>query len=543
MTITDQDWINRITCSIGGYDSLITYLVTKICTRKAQLERQCTNISKGVVLHGKPGTGKTALALALAKTSNLPYYVVNGPDIFQTEEGASENRLRSIFTKAAKEGQENKSMVLVIVDEWDMLAGIMAKNKSGLDTRITSMMQSCIDQLDNNNHIFLLCLTNRLHAIDPCFLRSGRMDDVQELVVKLPAQRLAILSILTSKLSFSSEQDRHDILSSLANQTHGFVPSDLSSLCSQIVLQLVRQEIMSKQKSIVQWEHVEKALSVVHPSNMNAFTNRVPSVRFSDLYGIDDVIEDIKTSVIYPFKHPEHYLQLGISPPRGIMLHGPTGTGKTMLCSALALESGVNFVFVESTQLRSKIVGESEKNIAAMFAHARSNAPCILFIDQIDMLLPMRGTGSSSENTSDRIVTGFLTEMDGLLTKDNNNNNTNMESSAQMDVLVVAATNRLHAVDSAVLRPGRFDEHIQLSIPTQDQRFAILRGLSSKMPLELTDLELKTLASTHTQGWSGAELDNLLRESAMICLRENVTNDKICIRHIDQALLQRNQSV
>ncbi|KAI7863960.1 P-loop containing nucleoside triphosphate hydrolase protein, partial [Spinellus fusiger] len=223
----------------------------------------------------------------------------------------------------------------------------------------------------------------------------------------------------------------------------------------------------------------------------------IPHVTFEDLYGIDSIIEDIKTSLLHPFHHPEEYIALSIAPPRGILLHGPPGVGKTMLCCALASEAGVNFILVESSQLRSKVVGESEKNLARLFAHARSNAPCILFIDQIDMLLPKRGTHQSSENTSDRIVTGFLT-----------------------------ATNRIHVMDPAVLRPGRFDECLYISLPDEQQRTLLICGLGSKMPIALTEEEMKTLVQS-THGWSYAEIDNLLREAAMVCLRENINSTQV----------------
>ncbi|KAI8647240.1 P-loop containing nucleoside triphosphate hydrolase protein [Parasitella parasitica] len=218
------------------------------------------------------------------------------------------------------------------------------------------------------------------------------------------------------------------------------------------------------------------ALTIVKPSNLNEFSSKIPDITFKDLFGIDDIIQEIKTSVIQPFHNPDKYIELGISPPKGILLHGPTGVGKTMLCSALASEAGVNFMLVESSQIRSKVVGESEKGIAKLFSQARANSPCILFIDQIDMLLPKRGTSLSSENTSDRIVTGFLTEMD--------------------------ATNRIETIDPAVLRPGRFDEHIYIPLPNDKQRLQIIQGISSRMPIDLNSHQLDDLVK-RTSNWSG----------------------------------------
>lgn len=280
------------------------------------------------------------------------------------------------------------------------------------------MLLSLIDTMDN---AYIIGLTSRLHAIDPSFIRSGRLDDLQELIIKLPEQRYAILDILTKSklyslfflsfiyfildLPFRSLDERADILSQISKLTHGFVPSDLQSLSSQVILRHIKQS----ERDYLLLNDFKEALTIVKPSNLNEFATKPSNISFSDIYGLDKVIQEIKTSVIQPFHHPEQYMALGIDPPKGILIHGPTGVGKTMLCSALAAEAGVNFMLVESSQIRSKIVGESEKGIAKLFAQARANSPCILFIDQIDMLLPKRGTSQSSENTSDRIVTGFLT--------------------------------------------------------------------------------------------------------------------------------------
>ncbi|KAI8371282.1 P-loop containing nucleoside triphosphate hydrolase protein [Choanephora cucurbitarum] len=278
----------------------------------------------------------------------------------------------------------------------------------------------------------------------------------------------------------------------MSKRTHGFVPSDLQSLSSQAILLLIKQK-----SECITLSHFQSALTVVKPSNLNEFASKIPDVLFNDIFGMDDIIQEIKTSVIQPFQHPERYIELGISPPKGILIHGPTGVGKTMLCSALASEAGVNFMLVESSQIRSKVVGESEKGIAKLFAQARANSPCILFIDQIDMLLPKRGTSQSSENTSDRIVTGFLTEMDGLLTK-------SRQGTAHIDLLVVAATNRIEAIDAAVLRPGRFDEHVFIPLPNEKQRYEIIRGISSRIPINLNDNQLAELVQ-NTANWSGKQ--------------------------------------
>ncbi|CEP08698.1 hypothetical protein [Parasitella parasitica] len=461
--------------------------------------------------------------------SNLPYYILNGPDVFQTEEGVSETKLLRFFHQT-----KNHSMSIVILDEIDMIAGNWTSKKSDLDMRLSSMLMSCIDNLQN---AYVIGITSRLHAIEPAFLRSGRLDDIQEIVINSPQQRYDILDIITKRntanssnqecnalttlvdLPFISDLEKGGILRQVSRLAHGFVPSDLQSLTSQVVFSLVKQ-----QDNITTLAHFRQALTIVKPSNLNEYSSKIPDIKFRDLYGIDDIIQEIKTSVIQPFHHPEKYIELGISPPKGILIYGPTGVGKTMLCSALASEAGVNFMLVESSQIRSKVVGESEKGIAKLFAQARANSPCILFIDQIDMLLPKRGTSLSSENTSDRIVTGFLTEMDGLLTK-------SRSKGAHIDLLVVAATNRIETIDPAVLRPGRFDEHIYIPLPDDKKRLQIIQGISSRMPIDLDSNQLNNLVKK-TINWSGAQLDNLFREAAMASLRESVQNTRIKFSHV-----------
>ncbi|RUS19109.1 hypothetical protein BC937DRAFT_87980 [Endogone sp. FLAS-F59071] len=293
------------------------------------------------------------------------------------------------------------------------------------------MLVSIVDSLNTDpsvGQVFVIGTTNRLHAVDPSLIRSGRLDRIFELIIKSPAQRLQILNILTQKLPFASDA-RASILDEFSRVTHGFVATDLQYLCVQVAMMLVAEEKpraaegpreakdgqkeVEEQRppAIVTTDHFRRALMVVRPSNLNEFQTKTPTIRFSDLFGIDDIIEEVKTSVIRPFHHPLDFIRLGIAPPRGVLVYGPPGVGKTTLCCAVAAEAGINFLLVESSQLRSKIVGESERNVARAFAAARASAPCILFIDQIDILVPRRGTSATSENTGDRIVTGFLTGM------------------------------------------------------------------------------------------------------------------------------------
>ncbi|KAM3579502.1 hypothetical protein VKS41_007958 [Umbelopsis sp. WA50703] len=325
-----------------------------------------------------------------------------------------------------------------------------------------------------------------------------------------------------TEIPFENQEVKDKILSRVAQVTHSFVPADLQNLCRQVVLMLVQQDAKSMdstQQSSAQWIHFESALDFIKPSNFNEYKSQLPNIRFKDLYGIDSIIQHLKVSIIDPFRDRSSYLRLGITPPRGVLIHGPPGVGKTALCCALGSEMGINFMLVEGSQVRSKIVGESEKNVAKMFAQARANSPCILFIDQLDALVPKRGTSSSSENTSDRIVTGFLTELDGFFTKSS-------PGDPSHDVLIVAATNRVQVIDPAIVRPGRIDEHIGIPIPGALERKVILQGLSANIPMSISADDLAQLAE-RLEGWTGSDIDNLCREAALIALRENIDSDKV----------------
>ncbi|KAF9982701.1 hypothetical protein BGZ65_002578 [Modicella reniformis] len=510
--ISKEDWLAAVKGDIGGYDDILGQIIDHmhgfiehaiqdpddpmaITAKTRTRTSSCFQTPfKGILISGPPGTGKTVLASKLAEYSGLPYTVINCPDVFQTDAGASENYLRDAFTSLLSRGKAT----ILILDEVDMIASARASRK-GVEAKLYATLLHLVDSINLHpmwNKIFIIALTNRLHAVDSSLARSGRLDRVFDLHLKGADQRLRVLEIVSRDLPMDPEQ-RPRVLQKVAKITHGFVPTDLQSLCTECVLFLISRMAAGVKDAVIDYGYFDQALKTIRPSGMGEFQSKIPTVTFRDLYGIQDTIEDLRMSIIEPFHNPGKYIEMGISPPRGLLIHGPPGIGKTMLCCALAEELGINFMLVESSQIRSKVVGESEQNIARMFAQAKANAPCILFIDQIDVLAPSRGSTHTSENSGDRIVTGLLT-----------------------------ATNRPEIIDSAILRPGRLDQIVHIPIPDQRTRQAILKGYASKMPIRISAEEMLQLAN-NTEGYSGADLENLCREAALICLREDIKNTEV----------------
>ncbi|KAF9958363.1 hypothetical protein BGZ70_009222 [Mortierella alpina] len=495
------EWIAAVKRVIGGYDDMLEqianhmygYMESAINGERSTSTASCFQAPfKGILISGRPGTGKSVMASSLAQHSGLPYTVINCPDVFQT----------------------------------------------GVEAKLYATLLHLVDSINmstTGSKIFIIALTNRLHAVDSSLTRSGRLDKVFDLHLKGVEQRLQVLQIVSKDLPMDPKE-KPEILRKVARATHGYVPTDLQALCTESAVALISQMASGQGSSgNIDFSYFNNALKIIRPSGMGEFQSKIPTVKFSELYGIQDAIADLRVSIIEPFHHPQKYLDLGIAPPRGVIIHGPPGVGKTMLCCALAEELGINFMLIESSQIRSKVVGESEQNIARMFAQAKANAPCILFIDQIDILAPSRGSTHTSENSGDRIVTGLLTEMDGFFSGGSGNG-------AEVDVLVLAATNRPEVIDAAILRPGRLDQIVHIPVPDQKARQEILEGYISKMPMRISPEEIADLART-TDGYSGADIENLCREAALICLRQDIRNTEIVQSHLEAAKLVSKPSL
>ncbi|KAJ1849944.1 hypothetical protein LPJ70_000145 [Coemansia sp. RSA 2708] len=322
---------------------------------------------------------------------------------------------------------------------------------------------------------------------------------------------------------FGNIASADDDIARVARKAHGFSPADLQSLCMHAFME---------RRGDATAEDLERLVAKIVPSNLSSFQSKVPRVMFSDIFGMDEAIARVKSLVFEPLCEPERFQEMRVEPPRGALIHGPPGTGKSLLCCAIATELAVNTIWVDASQVRSMIVGESEKAIADLFAQARKSSPCILLFDHIDALAPRRGTSLSSENTSDRIVTSLLVEMDGF------GSQTAMQRLAP-SVFVLAVTSRPHIVDPALLRPGRLDVHVGLGMPTAAQRGAILDGMLGRMPAAAAVCgsaeNIRELVE-RTRDFTGADLANVCREAALCALRRDINSEMVTMDDFRQSL-------
>ncbi len=461
---------------------------------------------KGVLLHGPPGTGKTRLAQAVANESDAAFFAINGPEIMGSGYGESEKRLREVFEEAGK-----SAPAIVFIDEIDSIAPKRDRVPGEAEKRLVAQLLTLMDGLEARSNLVVIAATNRPEAIDEALRRPGRFD--REIVIGVPDEkgRREILGIHTRGMPLGDKVD----LNELAKGTYGFVGADIAALAREAAIDAVRR-IMPRldldERTVppevlddlfVSREDFLSALKRIQPSAMREVMVQVPNVGWADIGGIGEAIDKLKEGIELPMKNADAFHRLGIRPAKGFLLYGPPGTGKTLLAKAVAKEAEANFISMKSSDLLSKWYGESEQQIARMFKRARSVAPCVLFIDEIDSLVPARGSGQGEPQVTGRVVNTILAEMDGL---------EDLQS-----VVVIGATNRPTLVDPALLRPGRFDELVYVGTPDKDGREQILGIHTAAMPLA-ADVSLGEIAGK-AERFTGADLEDVVRRAGLNALQ------------------------
>jgi len=481
---------------------------------------------KGVLLFGPPGTGKTLIAKAVANESGANFFSIAGPEIMSKYYGESEQRLREIFEEAQKGAPS-----IIFIDEIDSIAPKRGEVTGEVERRVVAQLLAMMDGLKERGQVVVIGATNREDAIDPALRRPGRFDREIEIGVPDRAGRVEILQIHTRNMPIAEDVN----LESMADRMHGFVGADISALCKEAAMRALRRylpdmasedEIPKEiiEKMMVVGSDFEDALKEIEPSSMREVLVEVPHVTWNDLGGLGALKQELIEAIEWPLMRPEKFRQMGIRPPRGILLYGPPGTGKTMIAQAVANETNANFISVRGPQMLSKWVGESEKAIREIFRKARQVSPAIIFFDELDAIAPMRGLEESS-HVMERVVNQLLAELDGL--------------DSLKDVVVIGATNRPDILDPALLRSGRFDRLLLVGPPDKLGRYEILKIHAKRIP-NSEDVNLEELAEL-TEGYVGSDLDSLCCEAAMLAMRENL--DRVEMNHYREALKKVRPSV
>ena len=464
---------------------------------------------KGVLLYGPPGTGKTLLAKAVAGETNAHFISLSGPEIMGKYYGESEEKLREIFTQA-----EENSPSIIFIDEIDSIAPKRDEVSGDVEKRIVSQLLTLMDGMKSRGKVVVIAATNRPDSIDPALRRPGRFDREIEIGIPDDKERFEILSIHTRGMPIDEKVD----LEQISKITHGFVGADLQVLSKEAAMRSLRrilpeidldeEKVSSEilQKIQITSEDFRDALKEVRPSALREVQVQIPDVSWDDVGGLDQLKEELREAVEWPIKYKEAFDYVNVETPKGILLYGPPGTGKTLIAKALAKMTESNFISIKGPELLSKWVGESEKGIREIFRKARQVAPCIIFLDEIDALVPRRSSGNSGSHVTENVVSQILTEIDGLEELHN--------------VLIIGATNRLDIVDEALLRPGRFDRVIEVRNPDAKGRQHIFEIHTKKKPLA-SDVNIIKLVEL-TNNFSGAEIAAVANRAAIAALKRYV---------------------
>ena len=476
----------------------------------------------GVLLQGPPGTGKTLLAKAVANEADATFLSIDGPEIMSKYYGESEKQLREKF----EEAQDN-SPAIIFIDEIDAIAPKRSETGGEVERRVTATLLSEMDGLEQRENVIVIAATNRPDAIDPALRRGGRFDREIEIGVPNQEGRKEILQIHTRNMPLEEDVN----LDEIAEKTHGYVGADLEAVAKEAAMSTLRgilpeidmdEEIPSEtlEKLIVNRDAMIDGMRMVEPSQMREVMVQVPDTTWEDIGGLDDTKDRLREMVEWPQQHPERFERMGIEVPKGILLYGMPGTGKTLLAKAVASESNSNFISIKGPEVFSKYVGESEEAVREIFKKARQVAPTILFIDEIDAIAPRRGSRNSDSGVGDRVVNQLLTELDGIESLEG--------------VTVIAATNRPDMIDPAIMRPGRIDRSVEVELPDKEARRKIFAVHTRDMPMS-DDVDLDELAS-ETENYVGSDIESICREAGMNALRNDSESEEVTMDDFEQAM-------
>jgi transitional endoplasmic reticulum ATPase len=483
---------------------------------------------KGVLLHGPPGTGKTLLAKAVASETDAHFIHLAGPEIMSKFYGQSEENLRNVF----KEAQEN-APAIIFIDEIDAIAPAREEVSGEVEKRVVSQLLTLMDGLEARGEIVVIAATNRPDSLDPALRRPGRFD--REIQIGIPdrAGREEILQIHTRGMPLTDKVN----LKAMADKTHGYSGADLEALSKESAMRALKmvmpdikklkdgeltKDILDRIK--VTDEDFEHAMTKVEPSAMREVLVEIPKIGWNEIGGLKEAKEELTESVEWPLKYSKEFKEVGIKPPKGILLYGPPGTGKTLLAKAVANESSANFITVKGPELLNKYVGESERGVRKVFKRARQVAPSIIFFDEIESLTGTRGGMGDSSGVKESVVAQLLSEIDGV--------------AELKDVVLIGATNRPDLIDQALLRPGRFEKHIYVPLPDNAARKEIfkvhLSGVSIDKSVKIDKLVTKTV------GYSGADIGAVVRKAGILAIREliskKVKKAVVKEKHFEEAL-------
>jgi transitional endoplasmic reticulum ATPase len=482
------------------------------------------------------------MAKAVANEIDAHFQTISGPEIMSKYYGESEEQLREVFEDA-----EENAPAIVFIDELDSIASSRGEASGDVERRVVAQLLSLMDGLEERGQVTVIAATNRVDAIDPALRRGGRFDREIEIGVPDKDGRMEIMQVHTRGMPMSDSVD----LDEYAENTHGFVGADLESLAREAAmnaLRRIRPELDLEQEEIdaevleelkVTESDFKDALKGIQPSAMREVFVEVPDVTWADVGGLEDTKERLRETIQWPLDYPEVFESMDLQAAKGVLMYGPPGTGKTLLAKAVANEANSNFISIKGPELLNKYVGESEKGVREVFEKARSNAPTVVFFDEIDSIATERGSRTGDSGVGERVVSQLLTELDGL--------------EALEDVVVIATTNRPDLIDNALLRPGRLDRHVHVPVPDSEAREKIFEVHTRHKPIA-DDVDLEWLAD-RTDGYVGADIEAVTREASIAATREfvnsvtpeemsdSVGNVRITKEHFEHALDEVQPSV